>query len=56
VCVCVCVCVCVRVRVCERFPGIRMCMDIALLKGPKLKLVKMKTRPELLLRAVNFEF
>jgi hypothetical protein len=46
--VCVCVCVCVNA-----FQAFECVMDIALRRGHRLKLVKMKTRPELVLRAVN---
>jgi hypothetical protein len=46
----VCVCACVYVNT---FRAFECAMDVALRRGPRLKLVKMKTRPELVLRAVN---
>jgi hypothetical protein len=48
------VCACARVCVCvNTFMAFECAMDIALRRGPRLKLVKMKTRPELVLHAVN---
>ena len=35
------------------FRAFECAMDIALRRWPRLKFVKMKTRPELILRAVN---